>query len=69
MELKVKPRRWGNSIAVIIPKVVADANNIKTGEDTIIEFKKRATAENLFGKLKGWKKSGQQIKNEMKKGW
>lgn len=69
MELKVRPRKWGNSIAIIIPKNIVDENNINTEEDTVVEFKKKATAKNLFGIFprKKWKKSTEQIMKEVDK--
>lgn len=70
MEIQTKTRRWGNSIAVIIPSHLVEARNIKENEDIIFKIEKsRPKAGALFGYLKGWNKSGQEIKDELRKGW
>ena len=64
------PKRWGSSIAVIIPREVVIKEKIKEEKPIIIEIiKKRPKAGELFGLLKGWKKSSQEIKNEAREGW
>lgn len=72
MEIKTKARRWGNSMAIILPKLFVDANKVRENDDLEIEIKKNAlvTGE-LFGKFPEWKskKSPQKLKEEMKKGW
>lgn len=62
-------RKWGNSIAVIIPKGIAEKENIKENAELTIEIKKKSAAGILFGKFSNWKKSSQQIKEEMRSGW
>lgn len=70
MEIKAITRRWGNSIAVIIPKDVASEQNIGQNEEVVITVaKKKPRAGVLFGFLKDWDKSGQEIKDEMRRGW
>lgn len=69
MEIRLRPKRWGNSLAFIIPKFIVEANRIKENEEITIEIKERPTAKDLFGMLKRWDKTGQQIKDEMRKGW
>ena len=70
MEIKTKARKWGNSIAVILPKIVVEENGIIENEDITIEIKKRPLAGDFFGKFPNWKgKSTQKIKDEMKEGW
>ena len=69
MEIKTIARKWGSSIAVIIPREVADKKRIKENEEIIMEVKKRPLASELFGVLSGIKKSGQELKDEMRKGW
>ncbi|MGD9275615.1 MAG: AbrB/MazE/SpoVT family DNA-binding domain-containing protein [Candidatus Pacearchaeota archaeon] len=70
MEIKIKPRKWGNSLAVILPKLIVDANRIKENQEITIEIKDKPTAKKIFGMLpRKSKKSAQQIKDEMRKGW
>ncbi|MBI2056987.1 hypothetical protein HYT91_01910 [Candidatus Pacearchaeota archaeon] len=70
MEIKVIPKRWGSSIAVIIPKEAVIREKIKEDIPIIINvIKEKPKAGELFGLLKNWKKSTQEIKNEARKGW
>ena len=70
MELKMKPRKWGNSLAVILPKVLVEANRIKENQEIIIEIKTRPLVKDLFGILpRKWNRSTQEIKDDMRKGW
>lgn len=71
MEVKAITRKWGNSIAVVIPKEVVEKQRIKEDEEIIIKVeKKKPLAGALFGKFP--RKSGktaQEIKDEMRRGW
>ena len=69
-ELNAKVRKWGDSLAVIIPKEVVSKENIKK-EDTIhLKIEKGMNFSDLFGIAKGKiKKSAQQLKNESREGW
>lgn len=69
MEIKTKARKWGNSLAIILPDSVVKNTHIRENEDIIIDIKKRHLAQEFFGILPGWKKSTQQLKDEMRKGW
>jgi len=70
MEIKTKARRWGNSIALILPKILVEAGKIKENDELTIEIKKRSLAGDLFGKFPvKSKKTAQQIKDNMRKGW
>lgn len=70
MEVNVIAKRWGSSIGVIIPKEVVEAKRIKENDKIVIRFgKRKPKAGVLFGRFANWKKSGQEIKDEMKRGW
>lgn len=69
MEIKAIARKWGSSLAVIIPKEIADKKNIKENVEITIEIKRKPLAAELFGKFPNWKKPTQQIKDEMRSGW
>ena len=71
MELRTRTRRWGNSIAIILPKVIVDEAEIKENDEVTINIdKSRPKAGEFFGRLKGKiKRSTQEIKDEMRKGW
>ena len=69
-ELKTIAKKWGSSIAVIIPKEVVKSKKIKENDQLIIEIKNRALAKQFFGRLKGkLKKSAQELKDEARRGW
>lgn len=69
-ELNVKVRKWGDSLAVIIPKEIADKEKIGTNDNIHIKIEKKMNFLDLFGIVKGKiKKSAQQLKNESREGW
>ena len=69
MEIETVAKRWGSSIGIILPKAIIEENKIRENDKIIVEIKKKALAGELFGKLPNWKKSTQEIKDEMRKGW
>ena len=71
MEIKTIAKKWGSSIGVIIPKEVVEAKKIRENDEIIIEVAKTPLiAGEVFGMLRGKiKKSGQEIKDEMRRGW
>lgn len=71
MEVKTIARRWGSSIAVVIPKEVADMQRIKeNSEITITIQRQRPIAGEMFGLFsRASKKTAQQIKDEIRSGW
>ena len=68
MEVKTIARKWGNSIAVILPKNIVETNKIRENDEITIEVKKRVLAGEMFGKFPHWKKSTQEMKDEIKRG-
>lgn len=70
MELKTRARKWGDSIAIIIPKPITEFERIKENDEVIIEVRKNIIAKNLFGKFPRLsKKSAQELKDDARKGW
>ncbi len=70
MELRTKTRKWGSSLAIILPKVLTEMKNIRENEEVIVEVKKPLLAREVFGMLpRTSKKTAQQIKDEMRSGW
>ncbi len=70
MEIKVKAKRWGSSIGFILPKIIVEEKGIKDNDEIVIEVKDGLVAENFFGKFpRKLKKTGQEIKDELRKGW
>ena len=69
MEVEIKTKKSGNSIGVVIPKEILEKQKIKENETVIFSIKKKLLVSEVFGRLKGWKRPTQEIKDEMRKGW
>lgn len=71
MEIKATTRKWGNSIAVVIPREIAEKQHIKEDQEVLITVSStRPTAGEFFGLLKGrFNEPTQEIKEEMRRGW
>jgi len=68
MEFIAKPREWGNSLGITIPKQIVEAERLNKGVELIINVKKNINLKSIRGLVK-FKKSAQTIKDEMRKGW
>ena len=69
-DLNAKVRKWGDSLAVIIPKEVAEKEKIRVQDKIHLRIDKEMDFTDLFGIVKGKiKKSAQQLKNESREGW
>lgn len=55
MQTKVKLRHWGSSIGVIIPSDIVRKENLKEGDEIIIEIKRKNSVKESFGMLRDWK--------------
>jgi len=71
MELEVITRKWGNSIAVVIPSATVEQQKLKENEKVFIkiERKRQVKVKDVFGMLKGWKRPTEEIIKEARKGW
>ncbi len=71
MEIKAITRKWGNSIAVVIPREVIERQHIREDQEVVITVEKeRPKAGEFFGLLKNrFKETAQEIKDEAKRGW
>ena len=67
MEIITKPKKWGNSIGIIIPKDFARRERITLETEIIVEVKKGNPIKEIFGSLKGWKINAQKFKDEIRK--
>ena len=68
VEVIVTARKWGNSIGVTLPAEAVLKEKIGQNDRLVIKVKKVVPMEELFGTLKT-KKSAQEIKDEIRKGW
>ena len=70
VETEVKTRKWGSSIGVVLPKEVVDEIGIKPDETIRIDVRKSLKVKDVFGMFPRFsKKSAQELKDEMRKGW
>jgi len=73
MEIETLTRKWGNSIAVIIPSSIVEQEKLKENQEIIVKFEKKkpkkVKAGALFGFLKDWKRPTDEILKEADKGW
>ncbi len=72
MEIEALTRKWGNSIAIIIPSRIVEQQKLEENEKIIVKFEKKRPllVKDVFGMFKGkLTKPTQEIKNEMRAGW
>ncbi len=70
MEAQGKLRKWGNSLGVTVPKDLVDSLGFQENDEVTFSIKKKkGDLSSIRGLLKNWKKSSQQIKDEMREGW
>ncbi|MBI2631401.1 hypothetical protein HYW75_00165 [Candidatus Pacearchaeota archaeon] len=69
MAVEVKLKRWGNSMAVIVPSILVEQKNMKENDKILIEIVKKADLSDVFGMIKKRKMSGQEAKDMAREGW
>ncbi|MEK6934005.1 MAG: AbrB/MazE/SpoVT family DNA-binding domain-containing protein [Nanoarchaeota archaeon] len=71
MEIETTTRKWGNSIAIIVPARIVEQQNLKENEKVSvkIEKRKRVKVKDVFGLLPNWKRPTDEILAEADKGW
>ena len=69
VEVECITKKWGSSIGVILPKDIIEKEHIEVNEKIFIDIKKKHKANEFFGLLPNWKRSTEEIKMEMKRGW
>ncbi|MBO3753828.1 MAG: AbrB/MazE/SpoVT family DNA-binding domain-containing protein [Candidatus Brockarchaeota archaeon] len=67
VEIKVKTRKWGNSIGIIIPKEVVKREKLKSGQEiSILILKNSGILKRTFGSMRDRiKKPTQRIMDEL----
>ncbi|MBI3588515.1 AbrB/MazE/SpoVT family DNA-binding domain-containing protein [Candidatus Micrarchaeota archaeon] len=68
MEFVGEAKKWGGSLAVVIPREVIEAEGVKEGDELDFKVKKLQGFHSLFGAFPS-KTSGQKLKDEARKGW
>ncbi len=67
MKILAKPKKWGNSLAVIIPKEVVEAEKISQEKSVEVKITTKNPVKEVFGSLKNWDIDTQKFKNKMRK--
>jgi hypothetical protein len=67
-KIECKPRRWGNSLGIAIPKKIVEKEGISPGRPITITLNPKPDLNGLFGSLK-FSKTAQQMKDEEREGW
>lgn len=69
--IEAKVKRWGNSLAIVIPTSVVQSDNIRENQTISVLVRRKNSSQVLhetFGIGKGiLTKSGQQIKDELRR--
>lgn len=64
--IKVKAKRWGNSLGLLVPSEAVKQEKIRENQNLdIVILQKGKTLEKLFGSLKGWKIDTQKALDEL----
>ena len=67
-EMDIIARKWGDSIAVVIPSKIVSEQKIKPKDVLHVILSKRVDLSDLFGRFKT-KKTAQEFKDESREGW
>ncbi|MEK6874867.1 MAG: hypothetical protein AABX52_03915 [Nanoarchaeota archaeon] len=69
IETDVEVKKWGDSLAVIIPRQLAEEEHIGVRDRIHLRIDKETDLSDIFGIAKGITKNTQELKDEAKKGW
>ena len=67
MAILTRLRRWGNSMGIVVPREALINQNLKEGEEVMVEIEKRTDISDVFGSLKDCKINAQKFKDETRK--
>ncbi len=68
IDVKLIPRKWGNSIAVVLPESVVKQAKIRVGEPIELLIPQQENLQSVWGIWKT-KKPAQKFKDEARAGW
>jgi antitoxin component of MazEF toxin-antitoxin module len=68
MQIKIKAKKFGGSIGIILPKEIVDKERISPEDILKVRVEKTADLNFLWGKWEDIKKSTDQIMNEIDEG-
>ena len=61
-------KKWGSSMAVILPQEIIRSQGLREGDDVVINIFKKGDLSDVFGTLKT-RFTGQQLKDLAREGW
>lgn len=67
-EVEMITRRWGNSLGIAIPRNIIHQERLHENQKVLVEIKPLTDITTLRGLVK-FKKSAQEVKEEMRAGW
>lgn len=65
-ETRSTVRRWGSSMAAVIPPDTLRAEGLREGDEVILEVRKARRLEDLFGLLKDKRLNAQAVKDAIR---
>lgn len=66
-EAEVEIRKWGNSLAIIVPADIARAEDLHPNDRALLRIRKvKYPKPGSFGSLKGWHVDPQAVKDEFR---
>ena len=66
VETRSTVRRWGSSLAAVIPPEALKAEGLREGDEVILEVRKARRLEDLFGLFKNKKLDAQAVKDAIR---
>jgi antitoxin component of MazEF toxin-antitoxin module len=69
MAIHVRLRKWGNSMAIIVPTRVVEEKGLKENDQILVQIVKEADLSKIHGLIKKRKMTGQEMKDMVRKGW
>lgn len=66
MKIVTKPKKWGSSFGIVIPKEIIEKENITPDSEITVNIKKEKPIQEVFGSLKNWKVDSQKIKDKIR---
>ncbi len=67
-EVETTTRKWGNSLGITIPREIVEEEKLEENQEIIVDIRKKTDIRRIRG-LGKFKKSAQQLKDEMREGW
>lgn len=67
--VKVKIKKWGNSLGIVIPKELVEERNLKEKDEVEMELFKISDFSDVFGSIPFRKGEAQKMKDKSRRDW